>query len=106
MALSRLAQGKVPEALSDAQESLELRKRIGDVVGQARSHTVIGMILQRLERFGEAVEHLRQALALEQLQNPRGQGIALLHLGETARSLRKSEPQTGFCARLGGDQAR
>lgn len=90
IALSQLAQGKLGEALADAEESLALRERISDTVGQARSHTVMGMILQQLERYDEAGEHLQQALALEeQLQNPRGQGIALLHLGNIARAQRK-----------------
>jgi tetratricopeptide (TPR) repeat protein len=92
IALSRLAQGKPNDALTDAKESLELRQQINDVVGQARSHTVIGMILQRLERYGEAAEELQQALTLEeQIQNPRGQGIALLHLGNASRAQRKFE---------------
>jgi len=90
IALSRLAQGKLNEALADSEESLALRERISDTVGQARSHTVMGMILQQLERYAEAAEHMRQALALEeQLQNPRGQGIALLHLGNIARAQRR-----------------
>lgn len=87
IALSLLAQGKLDDALADAQESLELREQINDVVGRARSNTVIGMILLRLGRYQDAHARLLQALTLEeQLQNPRGQGIALLHLGNTARA--------------------
>ncbi|MFN8565957.1 MAG: tetratricopeptide repeat protein [Kouleothrix sp.] len=87
IALSLLAQGKLDDALADAQESLELREQINDVVGRARSNTVIGMILLRLGRYQDAHARLQQALTLEeQLQNPRGQGIALLHLGNTARA--------------------
>ncbi len=97
LALALLGQGKLAEALAEEQDSLKLRESIKDIVGQARSHSVIGTIHERSGRNEEAQAAHEQALALEeQIQNPRGQGIALLHLGDTARAMRQFERSRGF----------
>ena len=97
LALALLAQGKLEEALAEEEESLRLRKSIKDIVGQARSHSVIGTIHERSDRYEQAQTSHEQALALEeQLQNPRGQGIALLHLGDTARAVHQFERSRAF----------
>jgi len=97
LALALLGQGKLEEALAEETGSLRLRESIKDVVGRARSHSVIGTIHERSGHYEQAQTAHEQALALEeQLQNPRGQGIALLHLGDTARALHQFERSRTF----------
>ena len=97
LALALLGQGKLEEALAEETGSLRLRESIKDVVGRARSHSVIGTIHERSGHYEQAQISHEQALALEeQLQNPRGQGIALLHLGDTARARREFERSRAF----------
>lgn len=97
IALALLAMGRLPEAETAGQESLQLRKQINDVVGQARSHSVLGAILGNMGQHERAVEHHEQARSLEeQTQNQRGEGMALLHLGDEFRSLRRYE-QANSC---------
>ena len=97
LALALLGQDKLAEALAEEEDSLRLREGIKDIVGQARSHSVIGTIHERASHYEQALTAHEQALALEeQLQNPRGQGIALLHLGDTARAQRQFERSRGF----------
>jgi len=97
LALALLGQGKLEEALAEETGSLRLRESIKDVVGRARSHSVIGTIHERSGHYEQAQTAHEQALALEeQLQNPRGQGIALLHLGDTARALYQFERSRAF----------
>lgn len=90
IALALLEQGKLEEAENAEQESLQMRTVIGDVVGQARSYSVLGSIVGRLGRHDEAVEHHERARTLEeQTQNQRGQGMALIHLGDEFRAMRQ-----------------
>jgi len=97
LALALMEQNKLGEALTEEQDSLRLREGINDIVGQARSHSVIGTIHERAGHYEAAQASHEQALALEeQIQNPRGQGIALLHLGDTARAQRQFERSRGF----------
>lgn len=92
LALVLLHQNKPSDALVSAEESLHLRKRINDVVGQARSYTVIGSVMSRLGRHEQAMEAYKRAYELQELtQNPRGQCIALIHLGDAARALRQHQ---------------
>lgn len=87
-ALALLDQEKLPEALAAEEESLRMREGLNDIVGQARSHTVLGMIMSRMGRHDQAQAYFERARDLEeQTQNQRGQGIALLHLGDAARAL-------------------
>jgi len=89
LALAFLEQNRIEEALAAEQESLHLRESLNDIVGQARSCSVIGQIMHRLGRDDQAlIYHERSRELEEQTQNPRGQGIALAHLGDTARALR------------------
>jgi tetratricopeptide (TPR) repeat protein len=100
LALALLEQEKIAEALAEEEESLRLRESINDIVGQARSLSVLGTIRARAGRHDEALAAHQQALALEErLQNPRGQGIALLHLGDTARAIRQFERARVFYTR-------
>jgi tetratricopeptide (TPR) repeat protein len=88
LALTLLAQGKLPEARDSAEESLRLRQVIGDTIGQARSYSVLGTITGRMGDHAQALQYHEQARALdEQTQNRRGEGVALLHLGDEARAL-------------------
>lgn len=88
LALTLMAQGKLAEARDSAEESLRLRQLISDVVGQARSHSVLGTIAGRLGDHQLALTYHEQARDLdEQTQNRRGQGIALQHLGDEARAV-------------------
>src|SRR5690606_35245569 len=81
LALVLMDQGKLLDALASAEESLRLRERLNDTVGQARSHNVLGTIQRRLGRHTEAFSSFDRARELEELaQNPRGLCIALLHL--------------------------
>jgi tetratricopeptide (TPR) repeat protein len=90
LALALLAQNRLEEAFAAEEESLQLRESLNDVVGLARSHSVLGRILSQLGRAEEALAHHERAYTLEgDIQNPRGQGIALVHLGDTARILRR-----------------
>ncbi|GAB4124277.1 MAG: hypothetical protein Fur005_38670 [Roseiflexaceae bacterium] len=92
LALTALDQNRMNEALAAAEESLMLRERLRDQVGQARSFTVLGTILGRMGRYERAFTYLQQARDLqEQIQNPRGQGIALLNLGDVARMIGRRE---------------
>jgi len=100
LALALLEQGKLEEALAEEEDSLRLREDINDIVGQARSHSVIGTIHERSGRYEAAQTSHEQALVLEeQLQNPRGQGIALLHLGDTARAVHQFDRARAFYIR-------
>jgi tetratricopeptide (TPR) repeat protein len=92
IALALMEQNKLQEALGAAEESLRMRESLSDIVGQARSHTVLGMLMSRLDQHTQALAHFEQARDLEeQTQNRRGQGIALLHLGDAARALHNFE---------------
>lgn len=89
LALALLDLNRLEEALEVEQESLTLRTLLNDVVGQARSHSVLGRILNLLEHHDEALTHHQRAYELEsESQNPRGQGIALLHLADTHRGMK------------------
>ncbi len=90
LALVALGERHLGEARASAEEACMLRERLHDVVGEARSRTVIGTILGRMGRNEAALASLRRACELqEQIQNPRGQAIALLHLGDVARQMRR-----------------
>ena len=92
LALTALDHGRFGEAVASAEESLALRERLRDTVGQARSYTVLGTILGRTGRFDRALAYLQRARDLqEQIQNPRGQGIALLNLGDVAKQMGRSD---------------
>jgi tetratricopeptide (TPR) repeat protein len=95
LALVLLDQHKPTEALASADESLRVRERLHDVVGQARSYTVIGTIYSRLGRHSMALSNYERARDLQELtQNPRGQSIALMNLGDASRALK--QPQQAF----------
>jgi tetratricopeptide (TPR) repeat protein len=90
LALALLEQNRFEEARAAEEESMRLRESLDDIVGQARSASVLGRIMNRLGRHEQALTYHERARDLEeQTQNPRGQGIALLHLGDTARALRR-----------------
>lgn len=100
LALALMDQGKLLDALASAEESLRLRERLNDVVGQARSHSVLGTIKRRLGRHEESLGSFERARGLEELtQNPRGQCIALLHLGDASRTLRRQQEALGHYSR-------
>jgi tetratricopeptide (TPR) repeat protein len=99
LALAALDQGRLGEALASAEESLAMRERLRDLVGQARSYTVLGTILGRTQRYDRALAYLQRARDLqEQIQNSRGQGIALLHLGDVSRSMGRFDSAHGSYA--------
>lgn len=92
MALALLAQEKLAEAESSERESMRLRGLIGDVVGQARSYSVLGKIAQQFGHYEQALELHEQARTLEeQTQNQRGQHVALLHVGDAYLALGRYE---------------
>jgi tetratricopeptide (TPR) repeat protein len=92
LALAFLEQNRLDEALAAEQESLQLRESLNDIVGQARSCSVIGRIMNRRGEHEQALSfHERSRDLEEQTQNPRGQGIALIHLGDTSRAMRNYE---------------
>jgi tetratricopeptide (TPR) repeat protein len=87
--LALLEQNKLQEARAAEEDSLRLRESLNDIVGQARSYSVLGMIASRLGQHEQALAYYERARDLEeQTQNRRGHGIALLHLGDAARALR------------------
>jgi tetratricopeptide (TPR) repeat protein len=88
LALAYLDQGKPADALAEAEESLRLRLEMNDIVGQARSYSVLGTVMARSHRHQEAQVYHEKARELEdQLQNPRGHVMALIHLADTARAM-------------------
>ncbi|MEZ4460962.1 MAG: tetratricopeptide repeat protein [bacterium] len=71
------------EALANA--ALEAKRRIGDSLGQAHAHLVLGMILRRSLRVSEAEFHCQRALTLnERLSHRYGIGKAVMLEGEIA----------------------
>ena len=100
IALALMAQERLDEAEIVGMESLQIRELIGDTVGLARSHTVLGTVAQRLGRYEQAIEHHEQARTLEeQTQNTRGQHVALLHLGDAYLAAQRYVQASGFYQR-------
>ena len=90
LALSLLDQNRPADALVSAEEGLRLRERLNDLVGQARSFTVLGMIARRLGKHQQSLSNFERARDLQELvQNPRGHTIALMNLGDASRSLHR-----------------
>lgn len=90
LALTLLAQHRLDEARDSAQESLRLRELIGDIVGQARAYSVLGTVTGQLGQHDQAMRFHDRARDLdERTQNHRGQGVALLHLGDEACAMRE-----------------
>jgi tetratricopeptide (TPR) repeat protein len=74
--------GRHQEALDCLEESLAIRRELGDPYGQADSLRALGVTLRALGRPEEARAHLRQALALfERLQTTDADQVRAL-LGE------------------------
>ena len=74
--------GRHQQALDCLEESLAIRRELGDVHGQAASLRELGVTLRALGRPEEARAHWRQALALfEQLQTTDADQVRAL-LGE------------------------
>ncbi|HEX9442372.1 MAG TPA: tetratricopeptide repeat protein, partial [Roseiflexaceae bacterium] len=72
LALAFLEQNRLEEALDEEQESLRLRESLGDIVGQARSSSVLGRIMNRLGQHEQALTYHERSRELEeQTQNPR-----------------------------------
>lgn len=92
LGLSNLELDQVGVALQCAREALRLREDLGDVVGQARSHSLLGAIQSRLGNHQTAMEHFERSRDLDALsQNQRGMSIALTNLGDAARALGDNE---------------
>jgi tetratricopeptide (TPR) repeat protein len=92
LALTLASQNKLDAAMATAQESLRLRQMTGDIIGQARSYSVLGTISNLLRQPVQAMAYYEQSRLLdEQTQNLRGQGNDLLHIGDTARALKRYE---------------
>ncbi|WP_344526421.1 AfsR/SARP family transcriptional regulator [Streptomyces albiaxialis] len=68
--------------LSTARASLAGARETGDLVGEAWSHGDVAAALTMMRRFDEAIEHLREAMALcEQLGDVWGRSQAVGNLG-------------------------
>jgi class 3 adenylate cyclase/tetratricopeptide (TPR) repeat protein len=80
-----LRRGKADHALRFAQQSLELKRALGDRHGMAISHGTAGRALVLLAEYDEAAEEFRRDLAIaRELGDARGTGIMLNSLGEVA----------------------
>ncbi len=78
-----LARGDTEAALRYFQESLPLRRELGDAAGEAITLGYIGLVEQRLGRFSDALEHHRAAVfRLGQLPLPCVKARALKRLGD------------------------
>jgi tetratricopeptide (TPR) repeat protein len=87
LALSHMELDELFEAIECINEALQIRERLDDNLGKARSHSIMGTIQHRLKNYHLAQEHFERARSLEaHLQNRRGLTIALTNLGDVARS--------------------
>jgi class 3 adenylate cyclase/tetratricopeptide (TPR) repeat protein len=92
-----LRRGKAAYSLRFAQQSLELKRGLGDRYGQAISHGTAGRALVLLARFDEAIVEFAQDLQIaRELNDFQGIGIMLNSLAEV---LRLQGDLEGACAR-------
>jgi predicted ATPase len=82
------AQGAYSDAQGYADESLTLRRELGDTRGIAASLNVLGLLAQEMGDHRAARMFFEESNALcRDLDDTRGIGVTLLNLGETARAL-------------------
>ncbi len=92
LAMAQLAAGDAAAALVSGQEALALFCELGDGVAEAIVQVQLGQVLIGLERWGEAVSHLREGLA-------QGRRVANREVES------ESEWLLGRCAQSAGDFA-
>jgi tetratricopeptide (TPR) repeat protein len=75
-------EGRLPEALTEAERAVAAFAGVGDRGGQAAAHVTLAKILRRLGRHGDAARIWREALAeFEALGDPRGVAVSLAGWG-------------------------
>lgn len=79
-----------PQAIRHYQQSLTLRRQVGDLWGQGATLNYLGLVLDRLGRYTEALDHYRQALTLRrEVGDQRGEGATLTCAGMTYERLER-----------------
>jgi tetratricopeptide (TPR) repeat protein len=77
-----MEEGRLPEALTEAERAVAAFAAVGDRGGRAAAQVTVAKILRRLERFGDASRVWREALAeFEASGDPRGVAVALAGWG-------------------------
>jgi class 3 adenylate cyclase len=95
-----LNRGKSRPALALAQQSLELKRRLGDRYGEAVSLGTIGRTYMLQARYAEASDAFAQDLALaEQVGDQKGIGIMLNSLAEACHRVGGLEQAYGYYLR-------
>lgn len=85
IAMSSILTDGVAKAEALTLNALEAKRRIGDTLGQAHAHLVLGMVFRRSLRIPEAELHCQRAQTLnERLSHHYGIGKAILLEGEIA----------------------
>ncbi len=85
LAMSSILTDGINKAEQLATHALEAKRRIGDSLGQAHAHLVLGMVLRRSLRVTDADFHCQRALVMnERLSHRYGIGKAVLLEGEIA----------------------
>jgi hypothetical protein len=75
--------GRYAPALARHEQSLSIRRELGDRAGQAASLLNLGLVAASQGRFDQAVAYNRQGLALfEELGDGRGPAHRPAHQGE------------------------
>ena len=82
-----MEEGRLPEALAEAERAVASFAAVGDRGGRAAAQVTVAKILRRLERFGDASRVWREALAeFETLGDPRGVAVSLAGWGGSLAS--------------------
>jgi DNA-binding SARP family transcriptional activator len=83
-----LAATRDPEGVGHLERSLEIRREIGDRVGEIQAASNLADAFQWLGRTSEALDMFRHALELSRAEgNQYGQGVALVNMGWTLLDL-------------------
>ncbi len=77
-----MEEGRLPEALGEAERAVAAFAAVGDRAGRAAAQVTVAKILRRLERFGQAARIWQEALMeFEALGDPRGVAVSLAGWG-------------------------
>ncbi|PSK95728.1 NB-ARC domain-containing protein [Murinocardiopsis flavida] len=89
---------RIPEAFDCYRRAVDEGRRAGDGWVEGFALRQIGVLLQEQERFAEAIERVEEARAVfESTDERRGNGMALLTLGDCHRGLGHTGEAVRYC---------
>jgi len=82
------ARRRMDEAAGYFEQALAMRRRIGDLSGEAQTGTSLADTYLRLQRYDEALDLLKRSLEIRrQMANPYSEAVVLNNLGEAHLAL-------------------